>query len=65
MKINSITIKRGTLIRHKGSGNAYEAMVIGEDTVMAVRAITVTNPSEWDVVDEGGRVIEGHAGPTG
>ena len=54
-------LKEGDLVRHKGRGDAFRIIYIaytafGNTIPMAVRLQPITNPSEWDHVDEAGEV---------
>lgn len=53
-------LRVGDLVRHKLSGDAY--VIVDEVRLIAVRAVNLTNPPEWNLVDRGGSVINGDAG---
>jgi len=41
--------KRGTIIRHKAMGDSYVVQHNDGRTVFAIRSVSVTNPSEWEI----------------
>lgn len=47
-------LKRGDLVRHKMSGSAY--VVEHTSPHIAVRTVQVSNPHEWNLVDQDGRI---------
>lgn len=52
-------LQEGDMIRHKhGSGGAY-IVVRRHPRIVAIRAVDVSNPPEWDVVDRDGHVLDG------
>lgn len=50
-------LKHGSLVRHKSGGKAFTVMANYGDRVTAVRTVDLTNPSEWDEVDEAGEIV--------
>lgn len=50
-------LKRGDLVRHKGSGDAY-VVEVTHPAVIAIHSVTVTNPTEWNLVDVDGRILD-------
>lgn len=49
-------LKRGDLVRHKMSGSAY--VVEHTSPHIAVRTVQVSNPHEWNLVDQDGRILD-------
>jgi hypothetical protein len=48
----------GDIVRHKSLGSApYTVLANYGDRVVAVRAVDLTNPIEWDQIDQVGRII--------
>lgn len=43
-------LRDGDIVQNKGSGNAYIIVSNDGNTIVAVRSITITNPSEWTLV---------------
>lgn len=50
-------LKRGDLIRHKHSPYAYVVCANYGDRLTAIRSVDVSNPVEWEQVDNSGRAI--------
>lgn len=50
-------LKRGDLARHKCSGDAY-VVERTHPAVVAIRSVQVTNPHEWNLVDQDGRILD-------
>jgi NMD protein affecting ribosome stability and mRNA decay len=50
-------LRPGDLVRHKGSSSALIVHANYGARVTAVRTADLTNPAEWDRVDECGQVI--------
>lgn len=50
-------LRVGQLIRHAHRANAYVVTANEGGEITATRVVTASNPSEWDAVDEAGRVI--------
>lgn len=50
-------LQRGNLVRHKRSGDAY-VVEMTHPVVVAIRSIQVTNPNEWNLVDQDGRILD-------
>lgn len=42
--------KRGDIIINKGSENSYVVTEVGNNTLIAVRTIIVTNEPEWFII---------------
>ena len=48
-------VRRGDILRNNGTGNSYVVLSTYGDRILAVRDVTVTNPSEWTLVILGSR----------
>lgn len=44
-------LKRGDIIRHRGTGETYVIDATGGDRARAVTSVEVSNPGEWMLVD--------------
>lgn len=47
----------GDLVRHKASADAAIVASNNNGKVSAVRTYRLSNPAEWDIVDQAGNVI--------
>ena len=45
-------MERGTIIRHKESGNSYVVIGMVDGHVVAARTIEICNPTEWEKVEQ-------------
>lgn len=50
-------LKRGDLVKHKHDRRTFVVTSNYGDRVTAVSSVDMTNPSEWDQLDEGGSPI--------